>query len=83
MSHWIFNPPDLPPVHAGPTDPRPHVTVRDYDQQCTYHVPYVGQTTLNMYKPFGNGETFEHINKHQLGTLDHDNATFTPWLGKK
>lgn len=74
-----INPPNLPPLHAGPVDPRPHVTFQDYGQQCTWHVPYAGQTTLNMWN---RGETFDHINRHGLGTLNHDEATFSPWLKK-
>ncbi len=80
MSYKI-QPPFLPPIHAGPVDPMPHVTIRDYEQRCTWHVPYEGQTTLPMFLDGGyKGETFEHVNKYKLGGLNTENATFTPWL---
>ncbi len=69
------------PIHAnGGT---PHVTVRDYSAPLgggTYHVPYVGQTTLGMYGIGQPGESLSHVAKYGLGGLDATRATFTPWL---
>ena len=71
------------PIHAnGGT---PHITVRDADAPlggATYHIPYVGQTTLGMFGIGQAGESMEHVANHNLGGLDATNATFTPWLNK-
>lgn len=64
------------PIHANGHFVPPHITVRDNVNHGTWHVPYYGQTTLGMYT---SGETFGHIEKHNLGGLYADKATFRPW----
>ena len=66
------------PIHASQGQ-KPHVAIRDYDAGGTWHVPYVGQTTLGMYGAGQPGESFDHVDKFELGGLDHSKATFRPW----
>jgi len=65
------------PIHSTPGgDVRPHLTVQDCSGQ-TWHVPYQGQTTLDMYrKPdFNPLPQWQNVASHNLGTLRADQAT--------
>jgi len=67
------------PIHAN-GNTAPHITIRDFNAPLgggSYHVPYQGQTTLNMWM---NGESFGHVSQNNLGSLNHGQATFTPWF---
>ena len=64
------------PIHANGAE-QPHATMRS--AEGTYHLPYLGQTTLPMYGVGGPGESLSHIKQHGLGGLDAGNGmNFTP-----
>ena len=65
------------PIHANGLSP--HITVRDYGNRGTWHVPYYGQTTLGMYGVGQPGESLAHVDKYNLGGLHADSATFRRW----
>jgi len=72
------------PIHAG-NGQNPHVTLRDANGPLgggTYHIPYQGQTTLGMYGIGQPGESFQQVSQHNLGTLNHSQATYKPWFSK-
>jgi hypothetical protein len=64
------------PIHSTPGGQGPHLTIRDSEGK-TFHVPYVGQTTLDMFqKPdFDPRPQFRNIVEHDLGYLDSTRAT--------
>ena len=65
------------PIHVTPGgDMRPHLTVRDFGGQ-TWHVPYYGQTTLDMFRlpNFDPRPQFNNIARHNLGYLYEPGAT--------
>ncbi len=64
------------PIHANGSEP-PHVTIRT--PEATFHVPYIGQTTLGMYgigQPGGSFMDAARVGGH----LDASNPSFTPRL---
>ena len=68
------------PIHLTPGgDTRPHLTMTDSTGR-TCHVPYIGQTTLDMFqKPnFDPRPQFENIARNNLGTLYSPGTTYGP-----
>lgn len=59
------------PIHSTPGDPMgPHLSCRDcYGQP--WHVPYYGQTTLDMFQPpnFDPRPQWDNIARNNLGYL--------------
>lgn len=66
MSKWT----PMGPIHATPGGDGPHLTVRDGVGQ-KWHVPYRGQTTLDMFRrpDFDPRPQFQNIRDNSLGTL--------------
>ena len=61
------------PIHAnGPV--LPHITIQDFGRGGTWHVPFEGQSTLNMWF---QGESFRGI--EGLGKLNAERATIRKW----
>lgn len=63
------------PIHSTPGGDGPHLTIRNGEGR-TFHVPYVGQTTLDMFqKPtFDPRPQFKNIAERDLGHLDATRA---------
>lgn len=75
MSNFNFTPSG--PIHITPGgDTRPHLSGHDCNGGA-WHVPYVGQTTLDMYtRPtFDPRPQFENIINNGLGYLDATRST--------
>jgi len=65
------------PIHVTPGgDMRPHLTVKD-SGGTTWHVPYQGQTTLDMFTQpnYDPRPQFDRIASNNLGVLRSDLAT--------
>ena len=63
------------PIHSTPGGDGPHLTGKDQAGH-TWHIPYRGQTTLDMFrKPdFDPRPQFQNIRDHNLGTLYYPGA---------